>query len=59
MTDWKCSKCGYTLKDDMPPEECPSCRELCEFVDVTCYVPECGQAGIDPRLAKKKDNNRI
>ena len=50
MSDWKCSKCGYTLKAEKPPEECPSCKEKCAFVDVSCYIPECGQTGSDPRL---------
>jgi len=47
---WKCSKCGYSLKADKPPEKCPSCKEKCEFVDVSCYIPECGQQGSDQRL---------
>jgi len=47
---WKCSNCSYTLQDDTPPEECPSCHEKCEFKNVTCYAPECGFKGIDPRL---------
>ena len=54
MANWKCSKCGYTLEQDgTPPRECPSCKETCEFIDVTCYIPECGQTGVDPRLGKK------
>jgi rubrerythrin len=47
---WKCSGCGYTLQAKTPPDQCPSCNEKCEFVDVTCYTPECGFQGIDPRL---------
>jgi rubrerythrin len=50
---WKCEKCGYTFEADTsnpPPENCPSCKEKCEFLNVTCYVPECGQKGQDPRL---------
>lgn len=50
MAEWKCSNCGYTLKADMPPNECPSCKEKCEFMDVSCYIPECGETGSDPRL---------
>jgi rubredoxin len=42
MTTWKCNKCGYTLTGGEPPEICPSCKEQCEYVDVTCYIPECG-----------------
>jgi rubredoxin len=50
LNDWKCSKCGYTLKADAPPEKCPACKETCEFVNVTCYIPECGFTGSDQRL---------
>ncbi len=50
LIDWKCPNCGYTLKAKTPPEECPYCKKKCEFVDVSCYTPECGQKGRDPRL---------
>ena len=50
MTEWKCNKCGYILKIDKPPDTCPSCKEKCEFVDVSCYIPECGNTGVDKRL---------
>ena len=53
MVEWKCSKCGYILSAEKPPETCPSCKEKCMFVDVSCYIPECGFTGIDPRLATK------
>ena len=54
MSDWKCSNCGYTLQATSPPEPCPNCHEKCEFLDVTCYIPECGGPGsIDPRLVGK------
>ncbi len=43
QNSWKCTKCGYTLETDEPPETCPSCNEKCEFVNVTCYIPDCGQ----------------
>ena len=26
------------------------CKETCEFVNVTCYIPECGFTGSDDRL---------
>jgi rubredoxin len=45
MAVWKCTACGNTLTADVPPERCPGCAERCEFVDVTCYIPECGGAG--------------
>lgn len=47
---WKCGECGYTLQAKTPPDTCPSCNEQCEFKDVTCYTPECGFKGIDPKL---------
>ena len=48
---WKCTKCGYTMAADGPPETCPQCKENCEFKDVSCYLPDCGGSGnIDPRL---------
>ena len=50
MADWKCQKCGYTLQKEVPPEVCPQCKEKCEFVDVSCYIPDCGQTGQDPRI---------
>lgn len=42
MTLWKCSRCGNTVTVDVPPDICPSCKERCEYVDVTCYIPGCG-----------------
>ena len=49
-THWRCSHCGYTVQAPVPPTPCPSCRQACEFHNVTCYAPECGFKGIDPRL---------
>jgi rubrerythrin len=50
MTEWKCSKCEYRLTADTPPDKCPSCDQNCEFVNVTCYIPECQDTGTDQRL---------
>lgn len=47
---WKCSLCGYVLQADQSPETCPSCREKCAFMDVTCYTAECEPGQPDPRL---------
>ena len=54
---WKCNTCGYTLDADKPPEKCPSCKEGCNFVDATCYTPDCGGAGggINPDVYRKKE----
>ena len=53
MGSWKCSKCGYQLDANTPPEQCPSCKEKCEFVDNTCYTPDCEMEGIDKRIGPK------
>ncbi len=51
LTYWKCSECGYLITAPAPPELCSQCNKKCEFVNVTCYTPECGGPGhIDPRL---------
>ena len=42
MTHWMCIKCGYLFSAPSPPNECPGCKEVCVFNDVTCYRPECG-----------------
>jgi len=50
MSDWKCSNCGYMVKANQPPDECPSCKKKCEFADNTCYTPDCPADGIDSRI---------
>ena len=51
LTYWKCSECGFLITAVKPPEHCPECGSACEFINVTCYVPECGGPGhVDPRL---------
>lgn len=45
MEVWKCNKCGNTISVEAPPETCPSCAAHCEFVNVTCYTPDCGGPG--------------
>ncbi|MBP8980606.1 MAG: hypothetical protein KBG09_05115 [Syntrophobacterales bacterium] len=47
---WKCSNCGNTLQVEKPPRDCPACGQQCQFLNVTCYTPDCGFTGIDPRL---------
>ena len=53
MPDWKCGKCGYQLTKETPPDKCPSCKENCEFLDVTCYTPDCQMEGMDHRIRPK------
>ena len=51
QTYWKCSKCGFLITASIPPDTCSQCNEKCDFLNVTCYTPECGGPGhIDPRL---------
>lgn len=48
---WKCGECDRTVQASKPPEKCPSCGEICDFKNVTCYTPECGGPGnIDTQL---------
>jgi len=53
MPSWKCANCGYTFEKDAPPDTCPSCKEKCEFLDATCYTPDCTAEGMDSRIASK------
>jgi rubrerythrin len=51
LTYWKCAKCGFLITAPEPPDVCPECGERCPFVDVTCYLPECGGfSRVDRRL---------
>jgi len=50
MSSWKCQNCGYTVEANKPPEECPSCKKKCDFVDNSCYTPDCAAGGIDKRI---------
>jgi rubrerythrin len=51
QTYWKCGECGFLITATAPPDVCPECNEKCDFLNVTCYTPECGGPGhIDPRL---------
>lgn len=34
MEKWRCKVCGYIHKGNEPPERC-------EFIDATCYSPDC------------------
>jgi rubredoxin len=53
MANWKCGKCGYSFEADTPPDTCPSCKEKCEFMDNTCYTPDCAESGVDDRIGKR------
>ena len=49
-TPWKCTACGYTVKEAKPPEQCPSCKQTCAFVDKTDYTQPIGKSRGDDRL---------
>jgi rubredoxin len=51
---WKCSNCGNTIVVINPPEICPACKQKCEFLNITCYQPDCGFTGMDKRLKPTK-----
>jgi rubrerythrin len=51
LSYWKCAECGFLLTAPSPPNTCPECGKNADFLNVTCYIPECGGPGhIDPRL---------
>jgi len=51
LTYWKCSSCGFLITAIKPPDMYPECNGVCNFIDVTCYSPDCGGTRrIDPRL---------
>ena len=49
---WKCSICNYQYEGDTTPlDKCSGCGQICSFIDVTCYIPECkGPEGRDRRI---------
>lgn len=48
---WKCGNCKFIFTANLPPATCPECKEKCDFLNVTCYTPDCGgPANIDSRL---------
>lgn len=50
--NWKCTNCGFTLEAPAPPDQCPNCNHKCEFLNTTCYIPDCGgpEGGTDERI---------
>ena len=52
LKKFECAHCGFLHTAATPPDTCPSCHQKCEFRNVSCYTPDCGEPGkIDPRLA--------
>jgi rubredoxin len=56
MTNWKCSKCSYTLEAETYPDKCPGCHTPCEFLNITCYTPDCKNDGLDKRIGEEKND---
>jgi rubredoxin len=50
MGSWKCANCGYEMQAPAPPDTCPSCKQKCEFLDNSCYTPDCIPGAKDPRI---------
>jgi rubredoxin len=51
---WRCSNCSFTLQAAKPLGICPICRGQIGFINVSCYLLECGGPGqIDHRLTKQ------
>lgn len=52
---WMCEECDFVFQAENLPESCPGCRRKCTFVNVTCYIPECGgEHHLDPRLVAQR-----
>ncbi len=59
MNWWMCSECDYVFEAEIPPDTCPNCGEKCTFLNVTCYIPECGGPGnLDRRLVAQRARER-
>ena len=68
MLYFMCANCGYLLKlkvGEKPPHKCPTCGQVCAFLNVTSYRPEHGLGNPDARVmaslmskaqASKKEN---
>jgi rubredoxin len=55
MNYWMCNECNYVFKAETPPETCPGCHAKCTFMNVSCYIPECGGPGrYDPKLVARR-----
>ena len=52
---WMCSECEYVFNTESLPPTCPRCQKKCSFVNVACYIPECGGPNnVDYRLVAAK-----
>lgn len=53
---WMCSECENIFQAEKAPEKCPNCDRKCTFVDVSCYIPECGGPdNLDVRLVAARN----
>ncbi len=52
---WMCSECEHVFQTNSLPQACPNCQKKCTFLDVSCYIPECGGLNnVDFRLVAAK-----
>jgi rubredoxin len=63
MNYWMCDECNYVFEAETPPDTCPGCHAKCTFMNVSCYIPDCGGPGnYDPKLVAqhaKESENRL
>ena len=53
---WMCNECENIFQSVDLPQACPGCQKKCTFVNVTCYVPECGGPdNLDVRLVAARN----
>jgi len=48
------------IEENVYPDTWPSCKERCEDVDVTCYLPECGSTtsgNTNPQVFKESSRS--
>jgi len=51
MNHWMCDECNYVFEAETPPDACPGCHAKCTFMNVSCYIPDCGGPDhYDPKL---------
>ena len=52
---WMCSECENVFQSEIAPSACPNCSKICTFLNVTCFIPECGGPdNVDMRLVAAK-----
>ena len=53
---WMFDECNYVFEAETPPDKCPDFHAKCTFMNVSCYIPDCGGPGnYDPKLVAQRD----